>query len=94
MNIGDTFAIGRGPYCDFQLDPATFEEEEENLNHNKTSRVHLLLANELGELILYDKSTNGTYVNGIKVEKIKLSSGDKVAMLRYDYNIFSFQAEM
>ena len=91
LHLGDTFAIGRGPYCDFQLDQAIFEEDEDNLHHNKSSRVHMLLANESGTLILYDKSANGTYVNGTKVDKTCLSSGDKVAILKDDYDIFYFQ---
>ena len=86
----DSFTIGRGSQCNFQLDQNMFEEEEENIQHNKTSRVHILIAQESGELVLYDKSENGTYVNGTKVEKKILSTGDRIGVLREDFNIFDF----
>ena len=66
--------IGRSTGADFILDAAL------------VSRVHCqLLALGDGALELRDlESTNGTYVNGARVEKIRLSSGDKVQVGRVE----------
>ena len=86
----DIYTIGRGSYCDYQLDPIMFEDEEENMKYDKTSRTRIQISQENGKFVLYDKSENGTYTNGVKVEKKYLSDGDRIAVIRADFNIFSF----
>ena len=66
--------IGRSTGADFILDAAL------------VSRVHCqLLALGDGELEVRDlESTNGTYVNGNRIEKARLSPGDKVQVGRVE----------
>ena len=66
--------IGRSTGADFILDAAL------------VSRVHCqLLALRDGALELRDlESTNGTYVNGNRVERARLSSGDRVQVGRVE----------
>ena len=66
--------IGRSTGADFILDAAL------------VSRVHCqLLALGDGELEVRDlESTNGTYVNGNRVERARLSPGDKVQVGRVE----------
>lgn len=66
--------IGRSTGADFILDAAL------------VSRVHCqLVALRDGALELRDlESTNGTYVNGQRVETARLSSGDKVQVGRVE----------
>jgi pSer/pThr/pTyr-binding forkhead associated (FHA) protein len=66
--------IGRSTGADFILDAAL------------VSRVHCqLLALRDGELELRDlESTNGTYVNGERVERARLVSGDRVRVGRVE----------
>lgn len=59
--------FGRGNECDVVI------------NDPSLSRKHCVVKNENGTIILEDlKSTNGTFVNGIKVDKIELQSGQRV----------------
>ena len=66
--------IGRSTGADFILDAAL------------VSRVHCqLLALSDGALEVRDlESTNGTYVNGARVERARLSPGDKVQVGRVE----------
>ena len=66
--------IGRSTGADFILDAAL------------VSRVHCqLLALRDGELELRDlESTNGTYVNGERIERTRLASGDRVRVGRVE----------
>jgi len=66
--------IGRSTGADFILDAAL------------VSRVHCqLLALGDGELEVRDlESTNGTYVNGNRIERARLSPGDKVQVGRVE----------
>ena len=57
--------IGRDASCSIQI------------NSTGISRVHAHLHVQNAELIIVDKSTNGTFVNGIKVQKETLESGDR-----------------
>lgn len=71
---GVTRTIGRSTGADFILDAAL------------VSRVHCqLLALGDGALELRDlDSTNGTYVNGTRVEKARLAPGDRVQVGRVE----------
>jgi pSer/pThr/pTyr-binding forkhead associated (FHA) protein len=66
--------IGRSTGADFILDAAL------------VSRVHCqLIASKDGRLELSDlESTNGTFVNGVRVERALLTSGDKVQVGRVE----------
>jgi pSer/pThr/pTyr-binding forkhead associated (FHA) protein len=66
--------IGRSTGADFILDAAL------------VSRVHCqLLALPDGGLEVRDlESTNGTYVNGDRVERVRLTSGDRVQVGRVE----------
>src|SRR5690348_13324454 len=63
--------IGRGLAADVRLDD------------NSVSRRHaMLVCDEAGVRILDDRSSNGTMVNGVRVDQAALSSGDVVALGR------------
>jgi pSer/pThr/pTyr-binding forkhead associated (FHA) protein len=66
--------IGRATGADFILDAAL------------VSRVHCqLLAHRDGELEVRDlASTNGTYINGERVEKARLAPGDRLRVGRVE----------
>jgi len=66
---GDDVTIGRGTACEIRLsDP-------------KVSRSHARVVLESGEAILEDlRSAHGVWVNGQKIDKIKLADGDKIQL--------------
>jgi pSer/pThr/pTyr-binding forkhead associated (FHA) protein len=66
-------------------------KQEENLQYNKVSRVHFSISRNNGNLILKNNSMNGTFVNGILVDKIGLLPGDVVSVLQNDFEIFRFE---
>jgi pSer/pThr/pTyr-binding forkhead associated (FHA) protein len=62
---GNVKTVGRAPRADFVVDAAL------------VSRVHCRLAAGAGEIEATDlKSTNGTYVNGERVDRATLKDGD------------------
>ena len=86
------FIIGRKEKCDLFINNPSIskkhaliqfeEDEEENVNINKSK-----------EIILIDNSLNGTYVNGTKItngKKILLETGDKISFGN-DKNIYIFE---
>ncbi len=59
--------FGRGSECDVVI------------NNPSLSRKHCVVKNENGKIILEDlNSTNGTFVNGIRVSRVELESGQRV----------------
>jgi pSer/pThr/pTyr-binding forkhead associated (FHA) protein len=63
--------IGRGLAADLRLD------------ENSVSRRHAMLVNDSdGARILDDRSSNGTFVNGERVEQATLANGDVVMLGR------------
>ena len=58
--------IGKDSSCSIQI------------NAQGISRTHAHLHVQNAELILIDKSTNGTFINGIKIHKEKIEPGDKI----------------
>jgi pSer/pThr/pTyr-binding forkhead associated (FHA) protein len=63
--------IGRGLAADLRLD------------ENSVSRRHALLVDgPSGPRILDDRSSNGTFVNGRRVEQVDLSDGDVIVLGR------------
>lgn len=64
--------IGRGRECDIRLDQA----------FDKISRKHAVITiTPSGKMKIYDTSSNGTFVNGVQVEKpngVSIKRGDKI----------------
>jgi pSer/pThr/pTyr-binding forkhead associated (FHA) protein len=70
LEVGVTH-IGRGLSADLRLD------------ENSVSRRHAMLVREdSGARLLDDRSSNGTFVNGRRVEQADLSSGDVIKVGR------------
>jgi pSer/pThr/pTyr-binding forkhead associated (FHA) protein len=63
--------IGRGLAADLRLD------------ENSVSRRHAMLVSDpAGARVLDDRSSNGTFVNGRRVEQVDLSDGDVIVLGR------------
>jgi len=87
----DTTVIGRGPKCAVRL------------NDEGVSREHCQLVREGEKMVLEDLgSTNGTFCNGIRVDKRELADGDKImvgstTILKFTYHDYLdevFQRQM
>jgi pSer/pThr/pTyr-binding forkhead associated (FHA) protein len=78
---GSTFRIGRDPECSLRVfDP-------------HVSRAHAEIRREGGEWILYDLSTNGTWVNAQRVqERQALRHGDMIRIASESF-VFMIGAE-
>lgn len=68
--LGEQTTIGRdGMVCDFVLDD------------DSISAQHARIKNERGQFVLYDlASTNGTLLNGRRVQRSNLSDGDEIVI--------------
>ncbi len=65
--LRDNFLIGRSPNCSLQIPDG------------QVSRQHTLFRSAQGAWFIQDQgSTTGTFVNGQRVQAIRLNSGDKV----------------
>jgi hypothetical protein len=64
--------LGRGSTCDMILP------------HESVSRVHAVIRCVGGEMILDDRSTYGTYVNGKRVRSQKVAPGDAIRLGPYE----------
>jgi len=70
---GNIKTVGRAPRADFIVDAPL------------VSRLHCRLTAGAAELEVVDlESTNGTYVNGARIERARLSPGDKVQVGRVE----------
>ena len=70
-------AIGRHPMSDLRFDPA------KDLD---VSTKHAEIRGLEGRYTLYDaSSTNGTYVNGERIETARLASGDRLQVGRVEF---------
>ena len=70
-------SIGRGPGNDWVLpDPSKF-----------VSTRHANIEFENGEFYLCDTSTNGTFVNGERIERGELRDGDRLRVGRIDFTV-------
>ena len=66
---GGIKTIGRAPRADFRVDAAL------------VSRLHCRLTAGAADLVVIDlESTNGTYVNGARVDRAHLKIGDRLAV--------------
>src|SRR5438552_1850256 len=63
--------VGRGLAADLRLDEASVSRRHAILVHNRT-----------GARILDDRSSNGTYVNGRRIEQADLNNGDVLVLGR------------
>lgn len=69
---GDTLSMGRDPECDIFLNDVT------------VSRRHAVIERSPDGVTVTDAdSLNGTYVNGVLVDKAKLRSGDSLQVGRF-----------
>jgi pSer/pThr/pTyr-binding forkhead associated (FHA) protein len=69
--IKETIAIGRDPFTDIILEDPT------------VSRLHVELRREGNDLVLYDKSSNGTTVNGKSVTRHVVNDRDVISLGRF-----------
>lgn len=75
---GNSKTVGRAPQAEFIVDAAF------------VSRVHCRITAGATEIEVIDlDSTNGTFVNGRKVQRWKLSSGDRVKVGRVEFEVLS-----
>jgi pSer/pThr/pTyr-binding forkhead associated (FHA) protein len=78
LKSGAVKTVGRAPRADFVLDVAL------------VSRLHCRLTASDDKLEVVDlKSTNGTFVNDERVEKAKLTTGDRLRIGRVELTIRS-----
>lgn len=68
--------IGRGHGADLQLD-----------DHTVSNRHALLINTPVGVVLVDDRSTNGTYVNGTRTTRQLLEPGDVVAIGRVTFRL-------
>ena len=73
VSHGAVKTIGRAPRADFIVDAAL------------VSRLHCRIEAGHNDIAVVDlSSTNGTYVNDIKVERAKLAAGDRLRVGRVE----------
>src|SRR5215510_13943475 len=67
--VGSEFSLGRSDTATYMID------------HKSVSRLHCVFVNEGGTFKVRDNgSTNGTLVNGVRVEERMLQHGDSVTV--------------
>lgn len=76
-------SIGRHPECDIQIDDAAVSTHHARI----IAQPSRYMADQTEVLIEDLGSTNGTFINGTKVEKQQLSNDDEV---RVAWNTFKF----
>ena len=78
---GAVKTLGRAPRADFIIDAAL------------VSRVHCRLSAGAAELEVVDlDSTNGTFVNGARVERAVLKTGDRLGVGKVEFVVSKSQA--
>jgi pSer/pThr/pTyr-binding forkhead associated (FHA) protein len=76
LRPGAVKTVGRAPRADFVVDGAL------------VSRLHCRLTAGADKLEVLDlKSTNGTYVNGRRIEKAHLGDGDRLRVGRVELRV-------
>jgi pSer/pThr/pTyr-binding forkhead associated (FHA) protein len=76
VSPGATKTLGRAPHADFNLDAA------------RVSRLHCRLEAGLENLEVVDlASTNGTFVNDKRIERARLTSGDRLRIGRVELKV-------
>ena len=94
---GEVIKVGRDNSCDLMMTETVFTgSTDEDLQLGKVSRVQFQLHKEGANVVLEDKSMNGTFVNGMKVGKDKrhcLDQEDIISILHVDFEVFLFISE-
>jgi pSer/pThr/pTyr-binding forkhead associated (FHA) protein len=68
--------VGRHAECDAKIDSAL------------VSLRHCILSEDAGEVVVMDlDSTNGTWINGRRVQRGRLKSGDEMAIANIRYRV-------
>lgn len=76
IDIDEALTIGRDPSCDLVI------------GSNLVSRKHATLTNDGGTLELIDNnSSNGSFVNGIKVARHRLNAGDVITFDTEEFSV-------
>jgi len=76
LRPGAVKTLGRAPRADFVVDAAL------------VSRLHCRLTAGADTLEVVDlKSTNGTYVNGKRIDKARLDAGDRLRLGRVELKV-------
>jgi pSer/pThr/pTyr-binding forkhead associated (FHA) protein len=71
-----TVLVGRHPACDAKIDSRV------------VSLRHCILSQDADEVVVIDlDSTNGTWINGRRVERGRLKPGDEMAIGRMRYRV-------
>ncbi len=77
LPTGSVRTVGRGTRADFVLP-----------GDELLSRVHCRLSASADKLVVEDlASTNGTHVNGLRVEKKELKAGDRLRIGRSEFSV-------
>lgn len=74
----DTVTIGRDPSCDLCLH-----------TDDRVSRRHVELQRADGRWWIIDRSTNGSYVNGLRIRQQPLNDGDRVQLGSSEFTFHS-----
>jgi len=82
-----------GREADVVIDESLFEGNDENRKWLKVSRVHFEVRREHGRAELLDKSSNGTFINEVRVGKEKpsrLAHLDEIGVLECDFALYYY----
>ena len=82
-----------GREADVVIDERLFEGNGANRSWLKMSRVHFEVKREHGRAALMDKSSNGTFINEVRVGKEKwsrLAHLDEIGVLEFDFALFYY----
>ena len=82
-----------GREADVIIDQRLFEGNQENRNWLKVSRVHFEVRRGHGRAALLDKSSNGTFINEVRVGKEKssrLAHLDEINVLECDFGLYYY----
>jgi len=88
--------ITLGREADVVIDEHLFRGNEQNRGWLKMSRVHFEVSRRHGQAALLDKSSNGTYINEVRVGKEKssrLAHLDEIGVLECDFALYYFVDE-
>ena len=82
--------------ADVVIDEDLFHGNEQNRSWLKMSRVHFEVNRQHGRTALLDKSSNGTYINKVRVGKEKssrLAHLDEIGVLECNFALYYFLDE-
>ena len=80
--------------ADMVIDEDLFRGNKQNRSWLKMSRVHFEVNRQHGRMALLDKSSNGTYINKVRVGKEKSSRlAHEIGVLECDFALYYFLDE-